>query len=139
MLLAGEREASSIPASALVDDGGVPVVYVQLEGESFARQEVQVRSRQGDALLVDGLIARRASRHTRRRRDPPRRPASERRRPKATCTEMHDLLDASSASRSGTACSCSRRRGLLLVARRPAGSPRMPVDIFPDLTAPPSP
>ena len=30
-----------------VDDGGVDVVYVQLDGESFARREIRVLVRQG--------------------------------------------------------------------------------------------
>jgi multidrug efflux pump subunit AcrA (membrane-fusion protein) len=55
ILLAGEIEGIVVPASAVIDDGGVPIVYVQLEGESFARQEVQVRARQGTSILVDGL------------------------------------------------------------------------------------
>ena len=44
-----------IPDTALVDDGGQTVVYVQLEGESFARREVTVRAREGRLVLVDGL------------------------------------------------------------------------------------
>lgn len=56
VLSAAEREGIVIPATALVDDGGVPVVYLQLAGESFVRQEVQVLERQGDLLLVDHLL-----------------------------------------------------------------------------------
>ncbi len=55
ILLAGEAEGIVVPASAVIDDGGVPVVYVQLEGESFARQEVQIRTRQGTSVLIEGL------------------------------------------------------------------------------------
>ncbi len=51
-----EREGIVIPASALVDDGGVAVVYLQLSGESFVRQVVDVLDRQGDLLLVDALV-----------------------------------------------------------------------------------
>lgn len=51
-----EREGLVIPSSALVDDGGVAVVYLQLSGESFIRQEVHVLERQGDRLLVERLI-----------------------------------------------------------------------------------
>lgn len=51
-----QLEGIVIPASALVDDGGVPVVYLQLSGESFVRQEIRARERQGDLLLVDRLI-----------------------------------------------------------------------------------
>lgn len=46
-----------IPASSLVDDSGVEVVYVQLEGESFDRREVQVEARQGGLALVQGIAA----------------------------------------------------------------------------------
>ncbi len=44
-----------IPTSAVVDDGGVSVVYIQLDGESFIRREIEVRAREGSSLLVDGL------------------------------------------------------------------------------------
>ena len=56
-VLAGDvREGIVIPASAVVDDGGVPVVYLQLTGESFVRQLIQVVERQADRLLVEGLV-----------------------------------------------------------------------------------
>ncbi len=51
-----QRQGLVIPASAVVDDGGVSVVYLQLSGESFIRQQVEVLERQGDRLLVDRLI-----------------------------------------------------------------------------------
>jgi RND family efflux transporter MFP subunit len=51
-----ERRGVVVPASAVVDDGGVPVVYLQLSGESFVRQEVRVVETQGDMRLVEGLI-----------------------------------------------------------------------------------
>jgi RND family efflux transporter MFP subunit len=55
-VLSNERRPGVIiPASALVDDGGVPVVYLQLSGESFVRQEVHVQERQGELLLVEHL------------------------------------------------------------------------------------
>jgi len=56
ILLSAARPGVVIPSSARVDDGGVPVVYLQLTGESFARQEIQVLERLGDRLLVDGLV-----------------------------------------------------------------------------------
>ncbi len=56
LLLAGEVEGVVVPASALVDDGGVAVVYLQLSGERFARQPVRVVERQGERALVDGLF-----------------------------------------------------------------------------------
>jgi hypothetical protein len=56
VLLAAETvEGIVIPVSALVDDGGVDVVYVQLSGERFARQAVRVVERQGELALVEGL------------------------------------------------------------------------------------
>ena len=56
ILLAGNREGIVIPSSALVDDGGVTVVYVQPSGESFIRREVHVVARQGSSALVERLI-----------------------------------------------------------------------------------
>lgn len=55
VLLAGEREGIVVPARALVDDAGVTVAYVQVDGESFGRREVRVIARQGAAALVEGL------------------------------------------------------------------------------------
>jgi len=43
----------SIPATAVVDDGGRPVVFVQLEGEAFARRPVRLG--QGDSRYVQVL------------------------------------------------------------------------------------
>ncbi len=56
VLLDDERSGIVVPASALVDDGGVSVVYLQLSGERFARQPVTVLERQGDRVLVDSLV-----------------------------------------------------------------------------------
>ncbi len=55
LLLAGERRGIVVPSSSLVDDSGVAVAFVQIEGESFVRREVRVLARQGDQVLVDGL------------------------------------------------------------------------------------
>jgi RND family efflux transporter MFP subunit len=55
VLLPGGSLGIVVPSSAIVDDAGVPVVYVQAEGESFARVEVQIEGRQGDHVLVQGL------------------------------------------------------------------------------------
>lgn len=54
ILLPEEIPGIVVPASAVVDDGGVPVVYVQVDGESFARVEVRVAVSQGNRLLVEG-------------------------------------------------------------------------------------
>ncbi|HVR44383.1 MAG TPA: efflux RND transporter periplasmic adaptor subunit [Thermoanaerobaculia bacterium] len=56
VLTAVERPGVVIPSTAVVDDGGVPVVYLQLAGESFVRQEITVLSRQGELMLVDHLV-----------------------------------------------------------------------------------
>ena len=57
VLLPGEIEGMLLPDAAVVDDAGVPVVYVQLDGETFARRLVEVEHRQGDRVLVDGILA----------------------------------------------------------------------------------
>lgn len=41
IVLDDEREAIAVPESALVDDGGTMVVYVQAEGEAFERRVVR--------------------------------------------------------------------------------------------------
>lgn len=56
ILLSGRVDGMVLPDSAVVDDAGVPVVYVQLEGESFSRREIQVLYRQADLVLVDGVL-----------------------------------------------------------------------------------
>lgn len=49
-------EAPTVPDSALVDDGGRTVVYVQTGGESFERRQVQVGTRTGqDVQVTTGL------------------------------------------------------------------------------------
>jgi len=55
LLLAGEKAGVVVPLSALLDDSGITVAYVQLEGESFGRREVRVLGRLGNEALVDGL------------------------------------------------------------------------------------
>jgi len=55
VLLPQDLSGIVIPASSLVDDSGVEVVYVQLGGESFDRREVRVEARQGPLALVRGI------------------------------------------------------------------------------------
>ena len=55
LLLSGEKRGIVVPLSALLDDSGIPVAYVQLEGESFGRREVRVLRRLGNEALVEGL------------------------------------------------------------------------------------
>lgn len=46
------KEGPAIPESAIVDDGGRPVVYVQTGGESFERRPVTLGDREGERVLV---------------------------------------------------------------------------------------
>ena len=55
ILLTGKKEGIVIPESALVDDSGVTVVYLQTGGESVVRVEVAVRARQSGLAMVEGL------------------------------------------------------------------------------------
>ncbi len=55
ILLPSRREGIVIPSSAVVDDGGVSVVYLQVDGESFARRQVELLAEQGEHVLVEGL------------------------------------------------------------------------------------
>jgi len=45
-------DASSIPHSALVEEGGMFVAFVQVSGETFQRREVQLGIRDGDWIQV---------------------------------------------------------------------------------------
>lgn len=52
----GAREAVSIPASSVLDEGGMDVVFVQAGGESFERRQVRLGAREGDWVeVLDGL------------------------------------------------------------------------------------
>lgn len=56
-VLTGEqREAVAIPASAVVDFDGQPVVFVQLAGESFQRRVVRLGIRDGDHVEVESGV-----------------------------------------------------------------------------------
>jgi multidrug efflux pump subunit AcrA (membrane-fusion protein) len=46
-----------VPESALVDDGGRPVVFVQTGGESFERRPVTLGERQGGNVQITAGIA----------------------------------------------------------------------------------
>jgi len=57
-LASGEpRLGIVVPATALVDDSGVPVVYVQTSGEGFVRREVRVVLQRAGSALVEGVEA----------------------------------------------------------------------------------
>lgn len=49
--------APVVPASAIVDDAGRPIVFVQIEGESFERRPVTVRAREGELVQISGVKA----------------------------------------------------------------------------------
>lgn len=52
----GAREAVAIPASSVLDEGGIRVVFVMTGGESFERRQVRLGARDGDWVeVLDGL------------------------------------------------------------------------------------
>lgn len=50
------RQGMLVPASALVDEDGRPIVYVQVDGELFEARRVTLGGRTGDQVLVVGGI-----------------------------------------------------------------------------------
>lgn len=52
LLTMATAKASAVRESALIDDGGRPVVFVQVAGESFARRAVRIGSREGGYVHV---------------------------------------------------------------------------------------
>jgi multidrug efflux pump subunit AcrA (membrane-fusion protein) len=44
--------APTVPESAIVDDGGRPVVFIQVSGEAFSRRPVQLGVREGGYVQV---------------------------------------------------------------------------------------
>ena len=50
-------EAVTVPESALVDDGGQRVVFVQVGGESFERRPVRLGNREAGQVQISGDIA----------------------------------------------------------------------------------
>jgi multidrug efflux pump subunit AcrA (membrane-fusion protein) len=47
LLTAAKAVAPAVPESAIVDDGGRPVVFIQAAGETFLRRPVQLGLREG--------------------------------------------------------------------------------------------
>jgi multidrug efflux pump subunit AcrA (membrane-fusion protein) len=41
-----------VPSSAIVDDAGRPIVFVQVEGEAFERRPVTLGTREGELVQV---------------------------------------------------------------------------------------
>lgn len=53
---AAPREAVAIPASALLDENGIAIVFAMADGESFERRPVRLGTRDGDWVeIVEGL------------------------------------------------------------------------------------
>ncbi len=48
-------EAVAVPVSALVDDAGRPVVFIQREGEAFVRRPVTLGARDGAYVVAEGV------------------------------------------------------------------------------------
>ena len=57
LLMNETKPAPVVPAAALVDDAGRPIVFVQVEGESFERRPVTVGAREGELVQVTGVKA----------------------------------------------------------------------------------
>jgi cobalt-zinc-cadmium efflux system membrane fusion protein len=56
LFVGGEESVTAVPESAIVDDGGRPVVFVQAGGESFERRPVQLGNRaDGFVQVLDGV------------------------------------------------------------------------------------
>ena len=53
----GLTQGVVIPTSAVLDDNGRPIVFVQAEGERFERREVTLGGREGDVTLVLSGVA----------------------------------------------------------------------------------
>ena len=54
---ASRTDAVTVPESAIVDDAGQPVVFVQVGGESFERRPVRLGHREGGDVQVTGDVA----------------------------------------------------------------------------------
>ena len=58
LLTAAASAATVVPESAIVDDGGRPIVFVQAAGESFVRKPVRLGIREGGSVqILEGLSA----------------------------------------------------------------------------------
>lgn len=49
-------ERATVPESAIVDDAGQPVVFVQIGGESFERRPVRLGNREGGHVQIEGDV-----------------------------------------------------------------------------------
>ncbi|WP_422358304.1 efflux RND transporter periplasmic adaptor subunit [Qipengyuania flava] len=56
LMVGGSEEALTIPASAILNEGGQDVVYVQIGGETFQRRPITVIRRSGNRVAVEGQL-----------------------------------------------------------------------------------
>ena len=56
LFAAAATERVTVPESAIVDDAGQPVVFVQVGGESFERRGVRLGNREGSYVQVEGEL-----------------------------------------------------------------------------------
>ena len=56
VFVAAATQAVTVPESAVVDDAGQPVVFVQVAGESFERHAVQLGNRESGSVQITGDI-----------------------------------------------------------------------------------
>ena len=57
LFVGAATEAITVPASAIVDDAGQPVVFIQTGGESFDRRAVQLGNRESGLVQILGDIS----------------------------------------------------------------------------------
>ena len=56
IFLSAATEGVTVPESAIVDDAGQPVIFVQVGGESFERRPVRLGNREGGSVQIGGDI-----------------------------------------------------------------------------------
>ena len=57
VFVSAATEATTVPQSAIVDDAGQPVVFVQVAGESFERRAVELGNRESGLVQITGDVA----------------------------------------------------------------------------------
>lgn len=56
LMVGGTEEALTVPATAILNEGGQDTVYVQIAGETFQRRPVTVIRRSGNRVAVEGQL-----------------------------------------------------------------------------------
>ena len=57
LFVGAATEAATVPDSAIVDDAGQPVVFVQVGGESFERRPIQLGNRESGLVQIVGDVS----------------------------------------------------------------------------------